>query len=89
MPRLVRLIVAASLLITAVACDDGAPEEPQVSASMKIGLMLNFSGVPETAADRKRAFDLAIRHVKRSWRGARQSRRRGGGRLHTRPSAGS
>ncbi|MDE0122345.1 MAG: ABC transporter substrate-binding protein [bacterium] len=30
---------------------------------MRIGLMLNFSGAPETAADRRRAFDLAIRHV--------------------------
>ncbi len=31
--------------------------------SMKIGLLLNFSGSPETAADRKRAFDLAIQHI--------------------------
>ena len=63
MPNMVRLIVAASLLIAATACDDGAPEEPGGSAPMKVGLMLNFSGAPETAADRKRAFDLAIRHV--------------------------
>ena len=63
MPYLVGLIVAASLLISAAACDDGAPEEPGASAPMKIGMMLNFSGAPETAADRKRAFDLAIRHV--------------------------
>ena len=63
MPNLVRLIVAASLLIPAAACDDGAPEDPGASTPMKIGLMLNFSGAPETAADRKRAFDLAIRHV--------------------------
>ena len=63
MPNLVRLIVAASLLIAVAACDDGAPEDPGASAPMKIGLMLNFSGAPETAADRKRAFDLAIRHV--------------------------
>ena len=63
MPNLVRLIVAASLLITAAACGDGAPEGTEASAPMRIGLMLNFSGAPETAADRKRAFDLAIRHV--------------------------
>ena len=63
MPNLVRLIVAASLLIAAAACDDGALEDPGASVSMKIGLMLNFSGAPETAADRKRAFNLAIRHV--------------------------
>ncbi len=30
---------------------------------MKIGLMLNSSGAPETAADRKRAFDLALQHI--------------------------
>ena len=33
------------------------------ATSMKIGLLLNFSGSPETAADRKRAFDLAIQHI--------------------------
>ena len=64
LPILVRLVVAAGLLIAAAAaCDDGAPDEPGASPPMKIGLMLNFSGAPETAADRKRAFDLAIRHV--------------------------
>ena len=63
MPNLVRLLVTASLLVAAVACDDGAPEEPGASAPMKIGLMVNFSGSPETAADRKRSFYLAIRHV--------------------------
>ena len=62
-PNLVRLLVAAGLLIAAVACDDGAPEEPEASAPLKIGLLLDFSGAPETMADRKRAFDLAIQHV--------------------------
>ena len=61
--NLVRLMVAASLLIAAVACGDGVPEEPEASAPMKIGLLLDFSGAPETMADRKRAFDLAIQHV--------------------------
>ena len=55
--------MAASLLIAAAACYDGIPEDPEPSESMKIGLMLNFSGAPETAADRKRAFRLAIRHI--------------------------
>ena len=30
---------------------------------MRIGLLLDFSGSPETSADRKRGFDLAIRHI--------------------------
>ena len=30
---------------------------------MKFGLLLDFTGSPEASADRKRAFDLAIRHV--------------------------
>ena len=63
MPNLVRLIVAASLLIAAAACDSGAPGEQGVSPPMRIGLMLNFSSGSETVAERKRAFDLAIRHV--------------------------
>ena len=62
-PTLVQLIVAASLLIAAAACDGGTSGEPEASEPMKIGLMLNFSSASETVADRKRAFDLAIRHV--------------------------
>lgn len=62
-PNLVRLTVVASLLIAAVACDGGPLEEPEASSPMKIGLLLDFSGAPETMADRKRAFDLAIQHV--------------------------
>ena len=63
MSNLVRLMLVAGLLAVAVACDNGAPEEPGVSTSMRIGLMLNFSSTSETVADRKRAFDLAIRHI--------------------------
>ena len=63
MPNLVWLIVSASLLIAVAACDGGAPGGPGASAPMKVGLMLNFSGASETVADRKRAFDLAIRHI--------------------------
>ena len=63
MSTLIRLIVIASLLTIAVACNNGAPEEPEAPTPMRIGLMLNFSSASETVADRKRAFDLAIRHI--------------------------
>lgn len=63
MPNLVRLVAVASLVIAAAACDGGAPREPGASEPMKIGLMLNFSSTSETVTDRKRAFDLAIRHI--------------------------
>ena len=63
MPNLLRLLIAACLLIASAACNDGAREKPGASESMKIGLLLDFSDAPETSADRKRAFDLAIRHV--------------------------
>ncbi len=68
--RVVAVVALVGLFAAVVgACDDGASDttetpEPAVSVeSMKIGLMLNFSGSPETAADRKRAFDLAIQHI--------------------------
>ena len=63
MSNLVRLILIAGLLAVAVACDNGAPEEPEISTSMRIGLMLNFSSASQTVVDRKRAFHLAIRHI--------------------------
>ena len=63
MPKLVCLVVAFCLLFTAVACGGDDAEESGASAPMKIGLMLNFSGPPETVVDRKRAFDLAVQHV--------------------------
>ena len=63
MANLVRLMVVAGLLLPAAACSGDAVQEREASAPMKIGLLLNFSGGPETVADRKRAFDLAIRHV--------------------------
>ena len=52
-------IVIAGMI--AAACG-GAPQKPDAS-SMKIGLLLNFTGSPEASADRKRAFDLAILHI--------------------------
>ncbi len=63
MSTLIRLMVIVGLLTVAVACDNGAPEEPEAPTSMRIGLMLDFSSASETVDDRKRAFDLAIRHI--------------------------
>ncbi|MDE0187925.1 MAG: ABC transporter substrate-binding protein [bacterium] len=63
MLRLFRFLVAAGLVIAAVACGGGAREELVASAPLRIGLMLDFSGAPEVSADRKRAFDLALRHL--------------------------
>ena len=68
--RVIWLVAAVGLLATvAVASNDAisdaaeTPESVDRATSMKIGLLLNFSGSPETAADRKRAFDLAIQHI--------------------------
>lgn len=33
------------------------------SEPMKVGLMLDYSGAPDVSADRRRAFELAIRHI--------------------------
>ena len=63
MSNLIRLLVIACLLIAAVACDSGAPDEPEAPDSLRLGLMLNFSSASQTVTDRKRAFDLAIKHV--------------------------
>ena len=54
--------VAILLVVAAVGCG-GAPKEQPAADPLKIGLLLNFTGSPEASADRKRAFDLAIRHV--------------------------
>ena len=52
---------ALLLIVTAGAgCDAFSDEE---DTSLKIGLLLNFTGSPEASADRQRAFELAIQHV--------------------------
>ena len=58
-PR-VRLVAVCALLASVLGPGWAWAEsfEP-----MRIGLLLDFSGSPETSADRKRAFDLAIRHL--------------------------
>ena len=50
------------LLVIATGCFDRQTEQP-AARSLKLGLLLNFTGSPEASADRKRAFDLAILHV--------------------------
>ena len=57
----VSLVTFASLLVIASGCGSASEEQPV--APLKIGLLLDFTGSPEASADRKRAFDLAIRHV--------------------------
>ena len=57
--RLIYLVAIAGLLAVLV----GPSCRPDSSEPMKIGLLLDFSGSPETSADRQRGFDLAIRHI--------------------------
>ena len=56
------LMAAAGLLIIASGCQVTMKGQP-AETPLKIGLLLNFTGSPEASADRKQAFDLAIRHV--------------------------
>ena len=56
---LVLLFAASGLLAFVSGCDN---EQPAASP-LKIGLLLNFTDSPETSENRKRAFDLAIKHV--------------------------
>ena len=58
--RRVRLIAAGVLL--AVVLGPGWAWADS-TGPMRIGLLLDFSGSPETSADRKLGFDLAIRHL--------------------------
>ena len=67
LPVQLRVLVAVAAYIAIVgigasACD-GPPQEPDTATSLKIGLLLNFTGSPEASADRERAFNLAIRHI--------------------------
>ena len=54
-------LMAVCVLLAAVLGPGGAWADG--TEPMRIGLLLDFSGAPETSADRKRAFDLAIRHL--------------------------
>ena len=72
------LAALTGLLVIASGCDrslggssvgssagtsDRTSGEQTATTPLKIGLLLNFTGSAEASADRKRAFDLAIRHV--------------------------
>ncbi len=56
------LMAAIGLFVIATGCSDRSTEQPPTT-SLKLGLLLDFTGSPEASADRKRAFDLAILHV--------------------------
>ena len=62
MSRAALLVVLVGLFVIAVGCFDRSTEQPAVR-SLKLGLLLNFTGSPEASADRKRAFEFAILHV--------------------------
>lgn len=58
----VLFMVVTALIVAGTGCvgdSGGAPS----ATSLKIGLLLNFTGSPEASSDRQRAFDLAITHV--------------------------
>ena len=57
------LLLAVSSLLALVSGCDAASKEQSAGTPLKIGLLLDFTSSPETAEDRKRAFDLAIKHV--------------------------
>ena len=52
----------AALIVVASGCGVISREQPEPTP-LKIGLLLDFTGSPEASADRKRAFDLAVRHI--------------------------
>ena len=58
----VLLTVMTALILTGPGCDGTSDMQPS-STPLKIGLLLDFTGSPEASSDRKRAFDLAIRHI--------------------------
>ena len=55
--------MAVSSLLAIVSGCDGPSNEQPAETPLKVGLLLDFTGSPEASEDRKRAFDLAIKHV--------------------------
>ncbi len=51
-----------ALILAGSGCDGTSDSQPS-DTPLKIGLLLDFTGSPEASSDRKRAFDLAIRHI--------------------------
>ena len=62
MLRTALLMAAMGLFVVAVACFDRSMEQP-AATSLKLGLLLDFTGSPEASGDRQRAFEFAILHV--------------------------
>ncbi len=60
--RVFVLLAAIFMLVIGAGCHADSTEQPDTT-SLKLGLLLNFTGSPEASADRHRAFDLAIRHL--------------------------
>ena len=58
----VLLAVVTGLTVVSSGCDGNSSRQPS-KTPLKIGLLLDFTGSPEASSDRKRAFDLAIRHI--------------------------
>ena len=52
----------AGLILAGAGCGGASDFEPS-GTPLKIGLLLDFTGSPQASSDRKRAFDLAIRHI--------------------------
>ena len=70
LPKILLILCAVGMLLVvmAAACGGGtAGEQPQAQEAvgpLRMGLLLNFSGgSPERSGDRRRAFDLAVKHV--------------------------
>ena len=62
-PNVARLAAAMAVTAGLLAAAVGAACGGETPPPMKIGLMLTFNPPSETAADRRRAFDLAIQHI--------------------------
>ena len=52
----------AALILAGAGCGGASDIQPS-GTPLKIGLLLDFTGSPQASSDRKRAFDLAIRHI--------------------------
>ena len=60
--RVALLVAVGGLFVIVAGCNDRQTEQP-ATTSLKLGLLLNFTGSPEASADRRQAFELAILHV--------------------------
>ena len=60
--RVALLVSVGGLFVIVAGCNDRQTEQP-TTTSLKLGLLLNFTGSPEASADRRQAFELAILHV--------------------------